>query len=301
MGITLHPHWHTTIDGENSQEPQHVRISGTGSPPSRKPAAAFAILLVLGTLGTFMYGVSSLRGQLTPPTTSIRITDNGLEPSVVTVFPGQDVTWINEQNVPHIMTSETLSTAKGPLHTPAIFPGTLFTTSIPFDASPATHIYYSLTSNTITGQIIIQEKQDKPPPPPPPPPPLTSTSQRENTLETVAAIATIEETQPLPSPPPILSPVTPSESPRSEEPPLYERSVSKNSIPENPNAVGTASRKRTYPPLANVGGKQQKVSKPFRQPETGMSVWLLPLLSVAFLLLSTRKYFRRYQELGVRR
>lgn len=285
MGITLHPHWHTTIDGESLGDAQHVRISGTGSPPSRKPAAVFAIFLVLGTLGTFMYGVSSLRGQLTPPATSIRITDNGLEPSVVTVLPGQDVTWTNEQIVPHIMTSETLSTAKGPLHTPAIFPGAPFTTSIPFDAPPATHTYYSLTSNTITGQIIIQEKKDEPPPPPPEPP--------ETTLPIVSPLTE----EPPPPPLPILpSPLSPSK--REDVLPPPQKASPRGALPENPNPTRISRSKEKYPPLADIAGAERKLAKPFRQPDTGARIWILPLLSTTLLVLSTRKYFRRYQELG---
>lgn len=157
MSSSLHPHWHST-DTEDVSVP--VQSSKTHQEPDRRyavrhPAAIVGVLLMLGLGIVFVHGVQELRGQAGASPVIIRITPTGLDPQDVSALPGQTMMWRNEQDVPHILTSDALLVEGGTLYTPHILPGTDFTTRIATEAQPGNFTYVSLTAENITGTVTI--------------------------------------------------------------------------------------------------------------------------------------------------
>ncbi|MBI3336051.1 hypothetical protein HYZ98_00605 [Candidatus Peregrinibacteria bacterium] len=157
MVASLHPHWHST-DTEEVSVPVHA--SKTHTEPVRRyavrhPAAIVGVMLVLGLGMVFVRGVQELRGQAGGSPVIIRITPAGLEPQDVSLSPGQTITWRNEQDAPHILTSDALPVEGGILSTPHILPGTDFSARIAPDAEPGNFTYVSLTAENITGTVTI--------------------------------------------------------------------------------------------------------------------------------------------------
>ena len=165
MSSSLHPHWHST-DTEEVSVPVHA--SKNHGEPTRRyavrhPAAIVGVLLVLGLGMIFIHGVQELRGQAGASPVIIRITPDGLDPQDVSLSPGQTMIWRNEQDVPHILTSDALPVEEGTLSTPHILPGTDFSTRIAPDALPGNFTYVSLTAENITGTVTISAPSDSDP------------------------------------------------------------------------------------------------------------------------------------------
>lgn len=167
----LHPHWEST----DSLPAHPTRIPVTPTFCSRRPAALVGIgLTVLLGTALFFRELSLIQGQLTDPPVTIRITPTGLVPSAVTLPPGGTIEWVNEQEKPHILSSESLLTPDGPLYTTAIFPGERQRVAILGTHTPGDFPYVSLTDAGLSGTVTIALS---PPPPPtvpssPLPPPI---------------------------------------------------------------------------------------------------------------------------------
>lgn len=152
--------WHITED--EAEVP--VRIvsqtseKNTVRPVSRKPAAIVGIVLAtaIGALFTFDKSDFEFMGQVTPEQT-IRITNSGLEPQLVTVEPGETITWINEQQIPHYLVSDTLCSSGDTncMSTETAFQGQEITYTIPTNIAAGAYTYFSPTDTNIIGTISI--------------------------------------------------------------------------------------------------------------------------------------------------
>jgi plastocyanin len=152
--MQLHPHWQST--GQEDEPPGHaVRIPIAVSSPSRRPAACAGILLFFG-IGFFLLRGLWFEEALQTRPVVIRITANGVEPPVVSASAGGEIAWVNDDTVPHVLTSQTMPTTGGPLVTPLLFPGERYSAVLAPDAEPGRHAYASQTSAAIVGDIIVE-------------------------------------------------------------------------------------------------------------------------------------------------
>lgn len=170
----VNPRWHSTgdegypLDGLHADEsaPAARRIPISGGSVSRLPSALLGILIVIG-IGFFYFRGTDLLphgfpflGQAVPPDTlesvQIHITDNGFDPASATVQPGQTIVWTNDQDVPHILQSETVKDGSGDyLYSPAIFPGSTYSFVLSTDMTEGSFEYTSLTSADLKGTLVI--------------------------------------------------------------------------------------------------------------------------------------------------
>ncbi len=138
---------------------------------SRRPAAMAGIMLVVG-LGLSFYGSSTMfTGQSVPLeketaqhssiANEVRITNDSFEPSTITVAPGDTITWNNNSDIPHILTSDTLETIDGLMATSPIFTGSTLSITIKHNAKPGTYTYISQTS-ALSGAIVVVEATHTP-------------------------------------------------------------------------------------------------------------------------------------------
>lgn len=168
----LHPHWRSTQDdpivipGPSDSHGQNL-----GQSVSRRPAAVIGILLVC-IAGSLMIGnVGDIIGQLggdTPGAGSssssvlsatgvtIHLTADGVDPAQATILPGQEITWVNDSAIPHILESDDILGEDGAsLYTAAIFPGTSVTFRLSPDQPVGTYRYASTTSDNVTGDLVV--------------------------------------------------------------------------------------------------------------------------------------------------
>ncbi|MBI5156327.1 hypothetical protein HZA45_03585, partial [Candidatus Peregrinibacteria bacterium] len=111
----LHPHWHATDEDPSITDIEtgatHVTIEGhtAHAGVSRRPAAVVGILLALSLGSVFVYSgnSSSLPADVTDQGMIIRITEKGFEPPTVAVLAGTRVTWKNDTQIPHVLSSGT--------------------------------------------------------------------------------------------------------------------------------------------------------------------------------------------------
>jgi len=291
----MHPEWHETEQDEltvpvhcANEEPKDASVLASGIPVSRKPAAVLGILIVSSLVITYYQGSSRITGQVSDSPPLISITEDGTEPASVTAQQGQTITWTNEQTIPHILESTDLCNADGAcLYTPTIFPGEQVDFKITSDIPAGTYTYSSVTSENINGEIVVIEDDEVPPP--------------ENPTEN-----TEDPTESLPPPPPLetfeppsdngsenLSSRTPDTSP--PPPPLLPTPpLPKQNIPTNPNTVTNRSlgANLTDAPLhSSAPPTINTTHKPFRQPETGASSWIVFAISIIGLTWITRRAF----------
>lgn len=277
---TVDPHWQ--VEHEDAQEiPVHIGRNSPSpvnlvSPTTRRPAAIVGILIVLLIGFFFIHGVQTLRGQTNNESTStIHITEEGFDPKSISVKPGQDIQWINDDpKVPHILTSDTLLTIDGPLYTDHILPGETFTTTIAPDAKAGIFVYISLTED-FAGDVVIVDTSKK----------TLSTT----TGKTVAVPKVPQSGQ--------SSQVSLSQSSHTEgvdTSSLTAQTVSQGLIPHNPYTVGNpiTSPSGTSSPTSFQTFTATNTPKPFRQPETGPGLWIVSIMSIGSLLWITRHYFR---------
>ena len=111
---------------------------------SRIPAALFGMLAVLLAGVLYIRVLPDLRGEVLIPNLNgyalVHLTDNGVSPVTVHVYPGQTVTWQNDRTIPESITSDELKDGSGNvLHTAMIEPGE--TQSIVIAATQAIGMY----------------------------------------------------------------------------------------------------------------------------------------------------------------
>lgn len=191
----LHPHWQADegadvpvrdsspvpTEEEVTRNPSRIDISPSSSirPASRMPAAVVGILIVATVCITSAGGWEAIRGQLaqvgggaassaasSKSSTSsipkklaaveIHIVARGFSPEIATVQPGQQITWINDQAFPHILTSATLRNDSGAfLNTAAVFPKGKVSFTVGKNEPAKEHTYDSTTDPTLHGKIVV--------------------------------------------------------------------------------------------------------------------------------------------------
>lgn len=177
---SLHPHWHSTGDEDSSSQsperteastPTHIEIV----PASRLPAALVGIavatiigITAIGAWKPLLAQVSgSGQGSGTASTNSqasslaaveVHITKDGFSPAIITVKPGQKITWINDHTVPYILTSQTLRNQSGSyLNTPAIFPKGRGSFTVGTREADKEHAYGSSTDKKLVGTVVVSK------------------------------------------------------------------------------------------------------------------------------------------------
>ncbi len=309
----LHPHWHSDDDTSHRSEPglpaeapdlPGVRISVR--PASRLPAAiaGIAVFTIVGiTLaggwqaltaqigsGTTGSGTtaSSLPGDLAPVEIHIS-TSNGFQPETVTVKPGQRIIWINDQSIPHILTSQTLRDGSGAyVNTPAVFPGATVTFTVGAREPDGQHTITSTTDQTLIGTVEVSLRATQ-----------ASSSPRKAPFGNLDGVK-------LPSGQgKVGTKNSSSKSPTAATPsptrllPAAAEQIPPPLAPMDPQSTLYANRPATidvfapqdFPYSANVIAPDTPQSK--EQPNTGPGLWAVCLMSIAVLWGATRKYFRR--------
>ncbi len=155
----LHPHWQAT-DGES---PVPVRVKTVSNKRaavnvSRMPAATVGMLAVVATAFFALGGRDLLTGQVALPTpdVTIRITQDGPVPPSAEIRPGQTIRFVNEDQIPHVLTSDTLPTDDGQsFSSPGLFTNEDYFYTVPANAPAGTHDYISETEEEVTGEIVI--------------------------------------------------------------------------------------------------------------------------------------------------
>ena len=260
----LHPHWQVTEEQAPAASVETVQAPNAqaAATVSRRPAAIVGILLVFGIGYALFQGVGGLLGQVSgEETVLVRITENGLDPAIARVKPGQKIVWHNEDTIPHILYSDVYMVAEDePWQTSPIFAGANEELTIPSDATGAEYAYGSRTKAAYQGTIIVEGAVSS-----------SSSSEAEDaplSLSSSSADAGFEPDVPV------------------------DTGTSDGGIPQNPYTVdstpGTPLPAQTVP---SVPLMQQTYTKPAVQPESGPTIWILGLASAGLLLLVTRKAF----------
>lgn len=265
----LHPHWQTTDEDEQpvriTDKSVRTRVQPVKSTQrqrvpraKRGPAAFIGIALFLGAGFALFQGANGLLGQISPTdVTIIRITENGIDPAVVTVQPGKMIRWNNESSIPHIFESDTLPTSDGqPFMTTAIFPNGFYEYVIPENSPSATHNYESKTSIGVKGQIIIDSGD------------AIGSDNTPPSEQYIPPAAPIPDTPDYTDPAPVTT--TPD---YTNDPPV-------GGIPQNPNSISDGNTyipPRPQPgsgtPMANTQGNINQ-HLPSTNTSTGMEVWV---------------------------
>lgn len=293
--MDIHPHWQST-----GEQGFHVPVGH--SSVSRRPAALVGIALVVALGITVVHGIpsfslsqpeSALSGTVSPPppppsdTAEIHITDHGPVPASITVRPGQEITWFNDQTaIPHILESETLRGADGALlYTPAIFPGNSAHFSIARNMEPGAYPYDSTTSDAVAGTVVVVADAGTPVAAPAAAGPIAPATNAQNNNDGAAP----------------LIPRFPDDSgghPGAQPTPPQNQDAL---LPHNPYMIGSA---RAHP--FDLSGNPVGAAAPSRsvrhagaprQPETGASLWIAVTLSLGIFLIGWLA--NRSQEVSV--
>jgi plastocyanin len=243
---------------------------------SRRPAAFVGIFLfIIGGFALLQGYVdfSNVGGQVSASAVTIRIRPDGTEPASATVKPGTTITWINEDSIPHILTSSTFPTIDGKAFaTSAIFPGSNTHVLVASNANPGSYTYISKTAQSIGGTIVIEAL-----------PSAAAVVQTQEVPETTQVI-------PDALPPSVASVTTPDST---IDDTAVAESPTVSGLPYNPHTVGSGDD-----PIPNRQGTRNPpaitkvASQPTSSPETGSEVWIVVILSIGTLLFVTRKSFR---------
>lgn len=275
----MHPHWQSTEDEQ--QVP--VRVKDAGQPAvaapraTRASAAVVGILLMAGVVVYTFGGIEAMLGQLTNPTpdVTIRLTQDGAVPPVATVRAGQVIRWLNEDQIPHVLSSETLPTEDGsPFVSTAIFSNTDYFYTVPLTAENATHAYISETSPDLAGEIVIGDGAV--------PAATGSTATSSSSSAPVLSAPTSSAAElPIPSSSAVPLPL-PTQSSSSSS--VAAQPLPANVIAVNPYTVGKKPGSSAKPVTQH---------KPTKNAESGPAVWIAFAVSAAAIVIVTRRAFRR--------
>lgn len=262
---SMHPHWESTEDEHvvpirsKNDERRPIRVS-------RAPAAAVGIALMVGAVSYAYGGLGDLIGQLTNPTpdVTVNLKQDGPDPTPATIKPGQTIRWVNDDQIPHVLTSTTLPTSDGkPFSTPSMFPNDDAFYTAPASATEGSYDYISQTSPDFSGQIVITT--------------ASATPSSASSAAVAAASSSPVVTQP-PAAPAVPLPTQQSSS-------IAPNPVGANVIAVNPHVVGAKSSSSKKPGVIE--------HRPSKQTETGPGVWIVLGCSVAALYVGTRGAFRK--------
>lgn len=255
---------------ESHEEPSKQEIPAA----SRKPAAVIGVMLTVSIGFLILHGLGGILGQVSvPDPLTIRLTPSGAMPLSLTVRPGETVTWINEDTIPHVLSSETLLDETGePLETSALFPQSTLETIIPASTLEGTYDYISKTAMHITGEIVVETSV------PAAPQPATTPVTTTQSASSASAVPVAQAPQPT--------------DPTGDVPtdiPAYAAS-----IPVNPHTVGSPDV--PLPPRAGATTTASTIidtHTPRSNAETGPAIWITGIASIGLLLFVTRRSFKR--------
>jgi len=266
----LHPHWQST-EGE---EDVPVRARTTGATPvsvSRAPAAIVGILLMLGVVAFSFGGVRAIVGQLANPTpdVTIRLTQDGPDPTPATVKQGQVIRFLNEDQIPHVLTSDTLPTSDGDdFVTTGMFAGSDFFYTVPAGAPDGTHDYISETNPEFSGKIIISA--------------VAVAASSSSIANPPVAASSISSIHALPTSSAVPLPL-PTQSSSVAVTPLPAGVIAVNPHVVGAKNAGTSSSKKP-------GVTQHK---PTKNAESGPELWIMLGCAAAAIAIAARGAFRR--------
>ncbi len=319
----LHPHWHATADDDG----QPIRVSQAKKTQdtapaqphitraTRMPAAIVGIVIVVAS------GVVAVRGwnvvgQLTgsgaavtaAPAVQVQITASGtVAPSTVTVKPGGEIDFTNNEGIPNILTSATLHDDSGSLmNTPTIFPNTMVPFVVSKNEKPGSYPYSSSIDTRVQGTIVVTAGQpvadagatggfggtlnDVPLPGKPQGPaaagtPSAASSSDGATTGTAASLPTDASATTAPDG------SAPTEAPAGMTDQNTSSAPAPSAIQSNPYTVANAQSAASVPsqgtqpaPLLHAG------ARPLMDPKTGPEVWVVLLASLGFFAWVVRGY-----------
>ena len=107
-----------------------------------------ALLTVIGVTALWLFAASSLSNAAPPDTTQIVIKDFMFGPNSLTVKAGSSVTWVNKDDEPHSVVSDTGLFRSGAVDTNETF-------SYKFD-KPGTYHFTCAIHPRMVGTIVVQ-------------------------------------------------------------------------------------------------------------------------------------------------
>lgn len=270
-GVTVSGGWQDVMQALRSGT-WHVLTAQIGSFPSKRSS------------------LSSVSNTLSP--VEIRISaHDGFQPEIVMVRPGQQIIWVNDQSIPHIITSQTLRDGSGAyLNTPAIFPGATATFTVGPREPDRRHSIASTTDQTLIGTIDVNSRAEKASSSSPKAPlgrldDVELPSVQRNTDRKTSSSSLSKET----------SATTSSAMQQAPTSPVSPMEIEANPYANMPATIDMfAPQDTTYQATAlsqNVIAPETPQVK--KQPDTGPGLWTVCLISIAILLGVTRKYFVR--------
>lgn len=312
----IHPEWHTldeddmivsvrAVNSSTQKEEAHApeRKQVHTMAVSRRPAAIFGILLVVGSTTLFYQGVQNLTGQLAAESQTIEITEEGLIPPAISAQRGEKISWLNQRQVPQYIISDTLCGGNGEcLNTPTLFQGDTASYDIPQDIADGTYTYFSPTDPNLAGTITIGQGGAAPSQN------FDAGTQSRTQTNTIDAFSLAEQS--------LLDAIQrqlqldQTTLQNTQEEPETQKSIPAaniSGIPQNPYKVGSSTAplrtpEYTYddfptPPIEtyNPPTLAGDIQRPFQQPETGGEIWVVLMLSIAGILLITRKSLQAYR------
>ncbi|OGJ55935.1 hypothetical protein A3D88_00870 [Candidatus Peribacteria bacterium RIFCSPHIGHO2_02_FULL_52_16] len=332
MNDDIHPYWHST-----GEEPTPIKFEsnrGTVRIPvgsrsiSRRPAAVTGILLVLVLGFAFFDGLSQFRGtqaqtpskNVASETVEVRITKDGAIPQSVNTLPGQEIVWTNEDDIPHILESETLVGNKGStLYTPAIFPQATYSFIVAPNHEPGRHTYLSTTSLTVFGDVNVLSPEESQAAAPATPDedafpglfddslPNGESESDEGSFDPSFTQATAEEPAAPAAPKQVVAddredtidssdPLAPMQFVASTE---ETATPAASLVPVNPYTVGSAAEHPFADQNLHGGAPQEGYKsipgyKPFKHTDTGPALWIVSGVSLAAFLFATRRFWKKF-------
>lgn len=321
----MHPHWQSISDDDQSpqfasggpiktgtSQPSMERRGSRISvkPASRLPAAIVGISIFAVVSITVAGGWQALTAQIggghgggasassesvqNIPPVEIHIGSTGFQPATVTVRPGQLIIWINDQFIPHIITSQTLRDGSGAyLNTPAVFPGDTATFTVGPREPDRQHDIASTTDQTLIGAVIIKNSGA-----------VNSSSSRSRRAPfgntdgvnlpsgDGRAGKKTSSTSKASRPSKIASSAT--RSAISQEHPVAPMDADSDKNDGSPATLDVfAPHDAPYPDTVPQDVIAPETPAAMEQPNTGPGLWAVCFMSIAVMWGSTRKYFRR--------
>lgn len=262
----LHPHWQSTEDEQ--VVPVRARAAdATSAKVSRLPAAIVGIAIMIGGVTYSFGGVSELLGQLMNPTPDItmRLTQDGPDPDPATVRPGNVIRFVNEDQIPHVLSSETLPTPDGKKFvTPIIFAGSDYFYTLPLNAAEGAYPFISETNPEFSGEIVVS----------------LATATASSTSSAVASTMVSSVPQ---------SPTSSSSVPTLPLP-TSSSSTTPSTLPAgviavNPHVVGAKSSTSRKPGVTQ--------HKPTANAESGAETWIILACAAVAMAFVAKSAFRR--------
>jgi plastocyanin len=262
----MDPRWQST-DDERVVPVRSAAATPAGRRVSRAPAAIVGIALILGA-AAYAFG-GDLLGQLTNPTpdVTIRLTPTGPDPEPAEVRPGQVIRFVNEDQIPHVLSSQTLPTPDGkPFVTANMFAGGDAFFTLPVDAPEGAYPYISETNPQFSGTIVVGTA-------------AVTASSASSEAASAQAVSSV--------------PPTPASSVAPLPLPASSRSASAAPLPAgviavNPHVVGGKG-----PGTATSAKPGVTQHKPTSNAESGAETWIIVACAILAVALASRGAFRR--------